>query len=240
MHYYAFSESSLILELITRHDGRVSLLAKGVKRPHSQFRAVLLPLQRLLVSYSGDAEVRTLKAAEWAGGSAMPSGDRLLSGYYINELMMKLLARDDPHERIFDMYAQMVAWLQDVGNLDASLRAFEMALLRDVGLLPALDVAGLSGKPLDAHMRYSLVPEFGLREEAHDSEGGLVGHEWLALQLQLERTEPMPALRQLCAMLPAATRSVLKSQLRTLLYYHCGGRGLNTRKLWLDLQALSV
>jgi DNA repair protein RecO (recombination protein O) len=256
LHQYPFSESSLILEVFTRHYGRVALVAKGVKRPSSQFRSVLLPLQKLSVSYSGDAEVRTLKSAEWTGGHTMPSGDALLSGYYINELVMKLLARDDPHDRLFDAYAQMVAWLRDAAGLDAALRAFELVLLRDVGLLPALDRASLSQSGLDEALHYRLVPEIGLRETADDGAGGddgggahgghahaaneaLTGAEWQAVQTQLDRSEPMPALRQLCAALPAASRAALKAQLRALLQYHAGGKGLRTRQMMRDLQTLS-
>jgi DNA repair protein RecO (recombination protein O) len=241
LHQYPFSESSLILELFTRHYGRVALVAKGVKRPSSQFRPVLLPLQKLSVAYSGDAEVRTLKGAEWAGGHTMPSGDALLSGYYINELMMKLLARDDPHDRLFDAYAQMVVWLRDASGLDASLRSFELVLLRDVGLLPALDVASLAQGALQDDVRYSLVPELGLRAASSDEAPSLSAAEWLAVQQQLERPDAasaMQSLRQLMVALPAASRNALKSQLRAVLQFHAGGQGLRTRQLLRDLQAV--
>ena len=108
VHRYDWSESSLILETFTRHFGRVALVAKGAKKPSSNFRPVLLPLQPLYVSYSGDAEIRTLKGAEWVGGHIMPTGEALLSGYYINELLLRLLARDDPHPSLFDLYRQVV------------------------------------------------------------------------------------------------------------------------------------
>ena len=96
LHSYDWSESSLILEVFTRHRGRVALAAKGVKRPTSNFRPVLLPLQPLSLSYSlggeGNGEIHTLKGAEWVGGHVMPQGDALLSGLYLNELLMRLLA----------------------------------------------------------------------------------------------------------------------------------------------------
>ena len=100
LHRYDWSESSLILEVFTRHHGRTALVAKGAKRPTSNFRPVLLPLQPLQVVYTlsvdGDAGIHTLKGADWVGGHVMPVGDALLSGYYLNELLMRLLARDDP------------------------------------------------------------------------------------------------------------------------------------------------
>ncbi len=126
VHRYDWSESSLILETFTRHHGRVALVAKGAKRPSSNFRPVLLPLQPLAISYSGDAEIRTLKVAEWVGGHIMPMGEALLSGYYINELLLRLLARDDPHPRLFDLYAQVVQVLAagHEGTIAPALRAF--------------------------------------------------------------------------------------------------------------------
>ncbi|MCU0956897.1 MAG: DNA repair protein RecO, partial [Hydrogenophaga sp.] len=108
LHRYDWSESSLILEVFARDHGRLALVAKGVKRPTSQFRSVLLPLQPVVLSWGGDAEVRTLRSAQWVGGHVMPTGEALLSGSYLNELLLRLVARDDPHPRLFDHYALAV------------------------------------------------------------------------------------------------------------------------------------
>src|SRR5438552_16947315 len=92
LHHYDWSESSLILDLFTREQGRIAVAAKGAKRPFSQLRSILLPFQRLQVSLgreaSGDEprEVQTLRAADWAGGHAMLTGPALFSGFYLNEL----------------------------------------------------------------------------------------------------------------------------------------------------------
>ena len=108
LHSYDWSESSLILEVFCRQQGRTALVAKGAKKPSSNFRPVLLPLQPLLVTYTltGDvhADIHTLKGAEWVGGHVMPTGDALLSGMYLNELLLRLLARADPHPALFDAY----------------------------------------------------------------------------------------------------------------------------------------
>ena len=80
LHRYDWSETSLILEVFTRHHGRMALVAKGVKRPSSSFRPILLPLQPLHLAFGGEAEIKTLKAAEWQGGHVMPTGDALMSG----------------------------------------------------------------------------------------------------------------------------------------------------------------
>ncbi|MBC7599594.1 MAG: DNA repair protein RecO, partial [Polaromonas sp.] len=134
LHRYDWSESSLILDVFTRHYGRVALVARGAKKPSSSFRPILLPLQPLHIAFGGDAEIRNLKSAEWQGGHVMPSGDALLSGYYLNELLMRLLARDDPHPVLFDASAATVQLLasQNSDTLQLALRAFELRLLRDI------------------------------------------------------------------------------------------------------------
>ena len=142
LHRYDWSESSLILEVFTRRFGRIALVAKGAKRPTSSFRPILLPLQPLHLAFGGDAEIRTLKSAEWQGGHVMPTGDALMSGMYLNELLLTLLARDDPHPVLFDVYARVVEVVASghVEVLQSALRAFELLLLREIGLLPQLDV----------------------------------------------------------------------------------------------------
>src|SRR6478609_8624323 len=133
LHRYDWSESSLILETFTRHHGRIAVVAKGAKRPSSNFRPVLLPLQPLHIAFGGDAEIRNLKSAEWVGGQVMPTGEALLSGYYLNELLLRLLARDDPHPALFDVYAAAVRLLasDEPLALQPALRAFELLLLRE-------------------------------------------------------------------------------------------------------------
>jgi recombinational DNA repair protein (RecF pathway) len=128
LHRYDWSESSLILEVFTRKYGRVALVARGAKKPSSSFRPILLPLQPLHIAFGGDAEIRTLKSAEWQGGHVMPTGDALLSGYYLNELLMRLMARDDPHPVLFDAYAATVQLIaaQSAETLQLALRAFEL------------------------------------------------------------------------------------------------------------------
>src|SRR5436190_13943694 len=185
LHRYDWSESSLILELWTRHHGRVAVVAKGAKRPSSSFRPVLLPLQPLHVAFGGEAEIRTLKGAEWVGGQVMPTGDALLSGYYLNELLLRLLARDDPHPQLFDAYASTVGVLASEHGeaLEPALRTFELLMLREIGLLPSLDVQTLTLSQLDADAPYSLVAEAGLiAVDEEDERPHLAGARWLALQ----------------------------------------------------------
>ncbi|MGZ5179954.1 MAG: DNA repair protein RecO [Ramlibacter sp.] len=236
LHRYDWSESSLILEVFSRHHGRIALVAKGAKRPSSNFRPVLLPMQPLRLAFGGDAEIRTLKGAEWVGGQVMPTGDSLLSGYYLNELLLRLLARDDPHPRLFDAYAGAVHVLgSEHGEaLQPALRAFELLLLREVGLLPALDMQTSTLEPLRDAGRYSLVPEGGIVEAGADQErSSLAGEQWIALQAAVDDPAPFGAVLRAAQGLPE-----LKPQLRQLLHYHCGVATLRTRQLLLELQSL--
>lgn len=237
LHRYDWSESSLVLEVFTRHHGRIALVARGAKRPSSNFRPVLLPLQPLRMSFAGEGEIRPLKEAEWVGGQVMPTGDALMSGYYLNELLMRLLARDDPHPQLFDAYAAAVGVLASEHGeaLQPALRAFELLLLRETGFLPALDQQTLAMAPLVPGETYSLVPEGGLvRTQAGDGRAGLEAVQWLDLQQALEQPAPFgPVMRA-----AADANTLLKPQLRALLHYHCGVQTLRTRQLMKDLQAL--
>ena len=240
LHHYDWSESSLILEVFTRHHGRIALVAKGAKRPSSNFRPVLLPLQPLRLSYGGDAEIRTLKGAEWVGGHVMPTGEALLSGYYVNELMLRLLARDDPHATLFDAYALVVQALASATTggqgeiVQPALRSFELLLLREIGLLPVLDAQTMTLAALQGATRYCLVPEGGLRQSSELDASGMPGRDWLALQAALNDPAPFAAAARVCAGL----LQELRPQLRGLLNYHCGVKTLQTRQLMMDIQTL--
>lgn len=241
VHRYDWSESSLILETFTRHFGRVALVAKGAKKPSSNFRPVLLPLQPLYVSYSGEGEIRTLKGAEWVGGHIMPTGEALLSGYYINELLLRLLARDDPHPVLFDLYRQVVQVLASghEGTVAPALRAFELLMLRDIGFLPELNAQTLTLSPLHGEALYVLVAEGGLRAHNAQDRAGLAGSAWLKLSESLaDGDAPFTSTLRVCAELAPEQRNALQSQLRALLHYHCGVSTLRTRQMMIDLQSL--
>jgi DNA repair protein RecO (recombination protein O) len=237
LHQYDWSESSLILDLFTRERGRLAVAAKGAKRPYSQLRGVLLPFQRLGVTLGrsrDDAEVHTLRAAEWAGGAPMPEGGALFSGFYLNELLLRLLARQDPHAALFDAYAQVLPLLaiSDEAQSQAALRAFELILLREIGLLPELNCVTQTLQPLRADAAYALRPELGIAPAAAD-DVSLPGARLVALQAALDHGS-LEALRAECAQLLSALRGAL----RTLLQYHLGSPTLRTRQVMADVRKL--
>jgi DNA repair protein RecO (recombination protein O) len=214
----------------------VALVAKGAKRPSSSFRPVLLPLQPLSLAFGGDGDIRTLKSAEWVGGHVMPTGEALMSGYYLNELLMRLTARDDPHPELFAVYAAAVRLLAsgDADALQWALRGFELLLLKNMGLLPALDLQTLTLKPLAPESFYTLLPEAGLQWVPKDERNALSGAQWQAVQTALDEPNPLSALLRDCADLLVA----LQRPLRLMLNYHCGVGALRTRQMMLDLQTL--
>jgi DNA repair protein RecO (recombination protein O) len=242
LHRYNWSESSLILDLFTRELGRIAVAAKGAKRPYSQLRSVLLPFQRIVVTLGratrdeGSSEVQNLRGAEWAGGAAMLTGAALFSGFYLNELLMKLLARHDPHSTLFDIYAQTLPALvaSDDCQVQAALRAFELALLREIGVLPDLSLVTLTQLPVRSEARYTLQAEAGVCE-AHSTEGELAGSALTGLQAALDHGS-LAALQHACRdNLPE-----LKVLARGLIQHQLGTSVLRTRQVMLGLQCLQT
>ena len=239
LHRHDWSESSLVLEVFTRHHGRIALIAKGAKRPSSNFRSVLLPMQPLRLSWSGKEEVRTLKSAEWGGGHVMPHGERLLSGYYLNELVMRLMAREDPHPDAFDAYVLAMHALQGEGAKEAvsGLRAFEILALQALGHLPDLQTQAHGGV-LQPHGAYRLTAEGGLQPEWEPEQTALSGEQWQGLDHALQAAAPFEALQHTWSTLPGPARAALRGQLKALLHYHCGMQNLRTRHITHTLQQL--
>lgn len=139
LHATAWKESSLITQMFTRDYGIVAMVAKGAKRPYSALKPVLLNFQPLLLSWTGANEIKTLTRAELAGLHPL-SGRALMSAWYMNELLLRLLPREDPHPALFDQYKVALQALT-LGQQSAALtlRRFEWLLLQETGY--GLDVA---------------------------------------------------------------------------------------------------
>lgn len=161
LHSYPYKETSLIVEAFTRHHGRVGLLARGARRPRSAIRGTLLAFHPLRLSWTASAELGTLVAVEWSGGQRALAGLGLMCGFYANELLLRLLPREDAHERLFDSYAQVMARLAEGANHAVLLRSFELGLLTELGYAPPLDRDAASGRPVQPGVRYAYVPERG-------------------------------------------------------------------------------
>ncbi|HYD78429.1 MAG TPA: DNA repair protein RecO [Paucimonas sp.] len=225
LHSYPYRETSLIVEVFSRDYGRVPVIAKGAKRPHSKLRGVLQTFQPLSVSWSGRGEMRTLIDAEWVGGLLPVEKSALLCGFYLNELLVKLLARDDPHPSLFDHYVATLNQLAHDEPAPIVLRKFELALLKETGVAGDFTRCTTSGAAVEPAGAYVVDPERGPRP-AHTADA------WPKVSgktlLDMEREDYADPVTQ--------TQS--KFLMRFLLAHHLGGASLNTRQILIDLMQL--
>lgn len=166
LHAYPYRETSLIVEAFTGGFGRVAMVAKGAKRPRSEMRGLLQGFQPLTLSWAGAGELKTLTRAEWCGGLPLLGGAALLCGFYLNELLLKLLAREDAHPALFADYEQALAALARESAPQAQavvLRRFEMRLLAELGYALNLTREADSGAAIDPARVYHYVPDRGPR-----------------------------------------------------------------------------
>lgn len=164
LHAHAYRETSLIVEAFGRAAGRIALVARGAKRPRSELRGLLQAFQPLVLSWTGSGELKTLVKAEWTGGATLPSGAALLSAFYLNELVLKLLPREDPHPGLWDAYAESIRALgegRDRAVQAGVLRSFELRLLAELGYAMTLTAEGGSGAPVDPRRSYHYAIDRG-------------------------------------------------------------------------------
>ncbi len=226
LHSYPYRETSLIIDVFSRDHGRLALVAKGAKRPHSALRGVLQTFQPLSMSWSGKSEMRTLTGAEWVGGMLPLMGDALLCGFYVNELLVKFCAREDPHPQLFHHYVVTLTRLAHDEPPVQVLRSFERVLLRETGYAMALDRT-VARKAVTAEGRYVFDPERGVREAAN----GLPAH-WPVVSGQTLLDMECDDYHR------AQTVAQSKTLMRFLLNTYLGGTPLATRQILLDLQNL--
>lgn len=222
LHTYPFSETSLIVEVFARAHGRLALLARGARRPRAALRGVLHAFQPLELGWFGGGEVKTLAKAEWIGGMPLLRGEGLLLGYYLNELLLKLLPREDAHAALFDAYAAALAALSRGATEAAELRRFEKTLLKELGYGLGLHRDAL-GREIVASGTYRYQVEHGALP-AGDTETGLAVTGKTLLDLAADDY--------------ADPRSLAESKqlMRYLLAHYLNGQALQTRRVFIELQ----
>lgn len=228
LHTYPFRETSLIVEVFSRDFGRMALLARGARRPRAAIRGLLMAFQPLEVAWAGKGEVLTLMKAEWQGGQPLLAGEALFCGYYLNELLMHLLPREDAHERLFSRYADMLGKLaaDPAGKVrEADLRSFEKALLQELGYGLTL-THDSDGRTIDPAAFYSYRMEQGPVRLEHGEAAAqiVVGKTLLDLDAE-DFSDPR-------------SRQEAKALMRTLMAYYLAGKELETRKIFRELQDL--
>lgn len=226
LHTHPYRETSLIVELFARDHGRIGLVAKGARRPMSALRGVLLAFQPLLVDWSGGGEMKTLVRAEWRGGQPMLTGKALMCGYYLNELLMRFLPREDAHDALYDCYADVVAELPRTSRFEPLLRRFELTLLEQMGYGVPLTERADSDDAVEAEGRYRYIIERGpVLDDGSDPEVPVVAGQTLIDMAQGDFT---------------STRTLQQSKqlLRLLIGHHLGGQPLQSRRMFKELQSL--
>src|SRR5262249_25976092 len=133
LHSYPYRETSLLVDVFAKGFGRVSIVARAARSPRSALRGVLLAFQPLALSWFGKGEVRTLARAEWLGGHPRLQGEALMCGFYVNELLVRLVPREDPHDALFACYREALARLGNGGDSAVGARSVERAPLKELG-----------------------------------------------------------------------------------------------------------
>jgi len=231
LHSHPYKETSLIVEALSRRWGRVGLLARGARRPRSAMRGLLLAFHPLRLSWSATTELGTLTGVEWAGGQSALSGIALMCGFYLNELLLRLLPREDPHEVLFDAYAESLARLGAGQPAAEVLRAFERRLLTELGYAPLLEQEATSGVPVDPSRQYRYEPELGPvpLQGTHGAQPA-AGVCVVSGQTLLDVARDDYARAQ--------TREEARRLMRTLIAQRLPGQVLHTRTVLKDLQDL--
>jgi DNA repair protein RecO (recombination protein O) len=222
LHAYPYSETSLILEVFARDHGRLAMLARGARRPRSALRGVLHAFQPLELGWFGGGEVKTLAKAEWLGGMPLLNGDGLLLGYYLNELLLKLLPREDAHAVLFDAYSSALAALSSGATETAELRRFEKTLLRELGYGLVLD-RDAQGQAVEAGRSYRYQVERGAVNADETESGQAISGRTLLNLAEDNYTD-------------ARSLAESKQLMRYLLSHYLAGQPLQTRRVFIELQ----
>ena len=237
LHTYAFKETSVVAEVFTRAHGRVALIARGARRPASVLRGLMQPFTPLLLSWFGRSELKTLHGAEWQGGLIAPQGRALMCGFYLNELMLRLLARGDAHQGLYDAYAATLGQLADAApdSFEQILRRFEKTLLSETGYAATFDKEAGNDETVRAEWQYVFQPERGPRRGNEDqrvswrdnsAQDGVSVSGQTLLHLAADRFDD------------PATLAEAKPLMRMLINHYLGAKPLYTRQLLRELTEL--
>lgn len=223
LHHRPYRDTSRILEVLSRDHGRLSLVARGSRAPRSRLGGILRPFLPLTLSWVIRTDLGTLTGAELGGPPLALTGDGLLSGYYVNELLLHLLHRHDPQPEIFDAYAGTVMRLAATAGVPAALRAFEVELLRLLGYGLILDHDTARQAPLRPDARYEYRIEQGPVEV--DARGGSMQFSGATLKAIHEGDFSSAEVLQAAGRL-----------LRHVIAHHLDGKELKSRRVLVDLR----
>jgi DNA repair protein RecO (recombination protein O) len=227
LHTYPYRETSAIAEAFTAAYGRVALVARGARRGRSELRGVLQAFQPLTLSWLGAGELKTLVKAEWRGGLPRVGGSALLCGFYLNELLLKLVPREDPHSQLFQAYEHALVQLAGGAEQAPVLRRFEVTLLAELGYALPLTHEADTGRPVDPAERYYYAFDRGPRLTAAEP-----GRRYPQV-----RGATLLALAQDDFSTPEAAAEA-KRLMREVLDHYLEQRAIVSRRVVRDLQAM--
>jgi DNA repair protein RecO (recombination protein O) len=219
LHHRPYRDTSRILELFTRDHGRVTLFARGARggrKSSASLISLLQPFNRLLLSWSGRGEAGQLSGAEFDGPMSVLPPDRLVSGFYLNELLLKLFARHDSHPEVFELYARTVESLKSAPDAVRPLRIFEKRLLDALGYGLALETEFATGQALDPRAAYHYRLEQGAVRADAVAEGTTTyaGESLLALARE-DLTDPATCVDARCLLRAALDRCLEGRELKS-------------------------
>ena len=220
LHSRAYRDSSLLIDIFSREHGRVTAVAKGAKQAKSKFNGILQPFSLLLLSWSGRDDLMTLTGAESERPALNLKGQPLISGFYVNELLTRLLQRHDPHHDLFDVYHETLCMLEKGGHDEPVLRRFEYCLLKETGYGLILDHDIETGEVIQRDAQYCYHIERGpVKVMGYASQQGLVIEGATLLAIQDEVLEDPRHLKQ------------AKQLMRAVIAYQLGDKPLRSREL---------
>lgn len=219
LHGRSYRETSLIVEAFTRTHGRVAVVARGARSARSRWRNILQPFRPLLLGWSQKSDLGTLTSADQVAAPPELEGRALYCGFYINEILMHLMQRGDPHPDVFEYYRQVLLEMASGLPLQPLLRVFEKRLLEAIGYAMTLEHEIDGGKAVEAGYWYAYQPEKGPLRCKSETPGRVSGAALLALASERVETEHLAELRML---------------MRSVLGYHLGGKRLMSQSLFAD------
>ncbi|HEX3843604.1 MAG TPA: DNA repair protein RecO [Steroidobacteraceae bacterium] len=181
LHHRPYRDTSRILEVLVRDHGRLTLFARGVRGAKPRFAGVLQPFDLLLLSFQQGREAGQLTGAEGAESMRPLPAGRLMAGFYLNELLLKLTARHDPMAEVFEDYRQALGGLRAGGRIEAVLRVFEKRLLEALGYGVDLTSEARTGKAIAAEGYYRYRASEGLVPAGRGDAEAVAGSSILAL-----------------------------------------------------------
>ncbi len=226
LHRTPYSDTSLLVECFTREHGRFPAIAKGARGGKRAGATLLQPFNPLVIKFAGKGDVKTLASYEQDSRAPTLNGKNMYCGFYLNELLMRILARNDPHDELFSQYENTLRELSSITDVEPTLRTFEVALLNELGYGLLLDTDVETGNQIKHDSFYSFELEHGPREIEHPDNHSINGS----------------TLQALAGNIPYYDREKNQARMlmRRVLAHYLGDRPLKSRELFRSFSGSNI